>query len=126
MNYEKFIQPKNIKIGEREFAISMIPAIDALGIHNIIAKAIADNGLLGITMLPANIDRQLLGYTALLDGDMKLVPSTDTLVNDMFKGNVGDIKALVIEMVKYNFGFLMGGDLLDKLVDREEATDSAS
>ena len=126
MNFEKFIQPKQVKIGDRDFTISMIPALDALPIHNAVAKAIADNGLLGITMLPVAVDRQILGYVAVSEGGVHIVPDTDRLFNDIFKGRISDAKELVIMMVKENFGFLITGDLLDKLVDRQEATDSVS
>ena len=54
------------------------------------------------------------------------MPDTDRLFNDIFKGRISDAKELVIMMVKENFGFLITGDLLDKLVDRQEATDSVS
>lgn len=126
MQYEKFIQPRSIEIDGKEFVISKIPAVDAIPIHNIIAKSIVDNGIIGITMLPFEIDKQLLGYCALISGDLKIVPNTDTLINDVFKGNVGTIKALVIELVKENFGFLTSGDLLSRLSALGEATESAS
>jgi len=126
MNFEKFIQPKQIQVGGRTFTISQIPALDALAMYSIVAKAVADNGLLGITMLPVSADRQILNYTALSEGGVNVVPNTDALFNDIFKGNVGDAKELVVAMVKENFDFLITGDLLDKLVARQEATDSVS
>lgn len=126
MEYEKFINPKVIKIGEREFAVSSIPAIDALPIYNVVSKAVADSGLIGLTMLPPECDKRLLGYTALLEGGMKIVPNTDTLINDIFKGSIGDIKKLVLEVVKENFSFLTSGDLLDALAGLGEATASGS
>ena len=57
---------------------------------------------------------------------MNIVPDTDRRFNDIFKGRISDAKELVIMMVNENFGFLITGDLLDKLVDRQEATDSVS
>lgn len=126
MNFEKFTQPKTVEIGGRKFTISQIPAIDALRIHNAVAKAIHDEGLMGITMLPPIVDREILSYTALSDNGINIVPDTEQLFNDIFKCRIGDAKELVVLMVRENFGFLISGDLLDKLVDREEATDSAS
>lgn len=125
MLFEKFIEPKQMKIGEHTYTISQIPAVDALGICNAVSDAVAKNGLIGITMLPIATDRKILSYTALSDM-VNIVPETDQLFNDIFKGGIGDAKRLVVEMVKYNFGFLTSGDLLNALVEMPEATDSAS
>lgn len=126
MNFDKFIRPKQIKVGGRDFTISLIPAVDALPIANVVSKAISDNGLLGITMLPVDVDRRILGYTALSEGGVNIVPDTDQLFNDIFKGKLGDAKEIVVQMVKENFGFLITGDLLDKLLDSQAATESVS
>jgi len=126
MTYDKFIQPKEIEIGGRKFTVSKIPAMDALTIYGSVAKSITENGLLGITMLPQSVEKSILGYTALSDNGINIIPNTDVLINDIFKGDVGDLKKLVVHMVKENFSFLIGGDLLNLLADKVEATDSVS
>lgn len=128
MKADKFIQPKDVKIGERTFIVSKIPAIDALPIHNVVAKAIVDNGLLGITMLPPVTDLAILRYTAVRDAnDRPESLDSDIAVSVNFESGIEDMKALVIEMVKENFGFLITGDLLGKFpLPVAEATESAS
>ena len=51
MNYDKFIEPKQINIGERKFTISKIPALKAQVIYTAVAKSVSENGALGMTML---------------------------------------------------------------------------
>ena len=128
MKAERFIQPHDIKIGERRFVVSKIPAIDALPIHNIIAKAVVENGVLGITMLPPSIDLEILRYTAIRDDDDSTRSlDTEVAVNANFNGTLKDMKELVIEMVKENFGFLITGDLLGKFpLPQEAPAESAS
>lgn len=132
MNIDKFIEPKTVKIGkagsEREYIISLIPAVDALEIHNVISEFIAKNGLIGITMLPVPVKRRIISYTAFVSNNVKIVPETDQLINDIFgRGHISEFEELVILMAKENFDFLITGDLLEKLSDGQtEATDSAS
>ena len=128
MQYEKFIQPKEIGIGDRTFAISRIPALDAQQLYNVIAKSVSDNGLIGITMLPGPIVEQILDYTALFGDDkIWLTLSNKSIINEVFQDDFGELQQLVVAMVKENFDFFVSGKLLDKLVEGEEAaTDSAS
>ena len=128
MQYEKFIQPKEIGIGNRTFAISRVPALDAQPLYNVIAKSVSDNGLIGITMLPGSIVEQILGYTALFGDDkIWLTLSNKSIINEVFQDDFGELQQLVVAMVKENFDFFVSGKLLDKLVEGEEAaTDSAS
>ena len=126
MDYSKFIEPKTIDINGRTFVVSKIPAIDALRIHNDVCKAISDSGLIGMTMLPFDVEKSILNYTALDSDGVKICPNTDQLINDVFKGKIQDLKELVIAMVRENFDFLMTGTLLEKLVAQEGAMGSDS
>ena len=128
MQYEKFIQPKEIGIGDRTFAISRIPALDAQQLYNVISKSVTDNGLIGITMLPPPTIEQILGYTALFGDDkIWLTLSNKSIINEVFQDDFGELQQLVVAMVKENFDFVVSGKLLDQLVEGEEAaTDSAS
>ncbi len=128
MNADKFIQPRDVKIGERRFVVSKIPATDALAIHNIVAKSVIEHGVLGITMLPPATDLDILRYTAIRDDDDSVRSlDSDAAVNVNFKGDVQGLKELVIEMVKENFGFLITGDLLGKFpLPKEAPVESAS
>ena len=128
MQYEKFIQPKEIGIGNRTFAISRVPSLDAQQLYNVIAKSVSDNGLIGITMLPGPIVEQILGYTALFGDDkIWLTLSNKSIINEVFQNDFGELQQLVVAMVKENFDFFVSGKLLDQLVEGEEAaTDSAS
>lgn len=126
MNYDKFIQPKEIAVGDRTFAISKIPAMEAMSIYSELAKAVNANGALGMTMLPPSVNKQILGYVALCDKDGIWVSlSTDSIINEIFKDDFGDFQQVIIEMVEENFGFFVSGKLLDKLVHRTLETESA-
>ena len=128
MQYEKFIQPKEIGIGNRTFAISRVPSLEAQTLYNVIAKSVSDNGLIGITILPGSIVEQILGYTALFGDDkIWLTLSNKSIINEVFQNDFGELQQLVVTMVKENFDFFVSGKLLDQLVEGEEAaTDSAS
>lgn len=126
MDIDKFIEPREVEINGRAFITSDIPALASLDICNAVTKAIADNGLIGIAMLPAQTDRAILRYTALNESGVRLCPDTDQLFSDIFKGHMGDAKTLVAEMVKRNYGFLIHGDLLERLADLQGATVSDS
>lgn len=124
MNYEKFIQPREIGIGKRTFAVSKIPALTAQQIYSVVSKSVSDNGAIGLTSLPPQTVKQILGYTALFSDDSWISMETESIINDTFKDNFGDMQVLVIEMVKENFGFFVSGKLLEKLVELETETDS--
>ena len=126
MNYEKFIQPKEITVGDRTFAISKIPAMEAMSIYSELAKAVSANGALGMTMLPSSVNKQILGYVALCDKDGIWVSLyTDSIIIEIFRDDFGDLQQVIIEMVEENFGFFVSGKLLDKLVHRTLETESA-
>lgn len=124
MNYEKFIQPREVGIGDRTFAVSKIPALTAQQIYSVVSKSVSDNGMIGITSLPPQTVRQILGYTALFENDSWISMETESIINDTFKNDFGDMQTLVIEMIKENFGFFVSGKLLEKLVELEAETDS--
>lgn len=116
MNYNNFIQPKEITIGNRCFAISKIPALVAQSdIYPAIAKALSSDGVLGLTMLPTRIVSAMLAYTAerTENGSWFELDSIDR-INKAFP-DIKDMHRIVVEMVKENFGFLTDGSLREVL-----------
>lgn len=126
MNADKFIKSREVLVNEKTFIVSKIPAIDAIPIYNEVAKSVAENGILGITMLPSKTIRDIISYTALVDEDgISIVPNTESVFNSIFSEDFGSLQTLVVEMVKENFDFFVSGNLLEKLVDKTKATDFA-
>ena len=125
MDYEKFIQPKEMEIGGQKFAISKIPAIQAQAIYPAIAKSVKENGLLGLTMLPVDVVRSLMSFAAVKNGEHWMPPGNDEVLADTSKDNFGDMQKLRVSIEKYTYDSFVSGDLLDELA-AAEATDSAS
>ena len=125
MEYEKFIQPKEMEIGGRKFAISKIPAIQAQAIYPAIAKSVKENGLLGMTMLPVDVVRNIMSFAAVKSGEAWFCLGNDEMLADTFKDNFGDMQKLLVIIEKHTYDFFVSGDLLDELAEAE-ATDSAS
>ena len=125
MDYEKFIQPKELDIGGRKFAISKIPAVTAQAIYPSIAKAVKEHGLLGMTMLPVETVRSLMSFAAIQNGEHWFTLANDEMLTNTFKDNFGDMQKLLVIIEKYTYDFFVSGDLLDELA-AAEATDSAS
>ena len=126
MTYEKLILPREVAVGNRTFAVSKIPALVAQQVYSVVCKSVAENGMLGITSLPVPTVRQILGYTALLSDDSWITLEAEQVVNEVFKDSFGDLQALVVEMVKENFGFFVTGKLLEKLEELETNEGTAS
>ena len=125
MDYEKFIQPKEMEIGGQKFAISKIPAIQAQAIYPAIAKSVKENGLLGMTMLPVDVVRSLMSFASGKSGEHWMPLGNDEVLADTGKDNFGDMQKLLVSIEKYTYDFFVSGDLLDELAALE-ATDSAS
>lgn len=126
MNADKFIKSREVLVNEKTFIVSKIPAMDAIPIYNEVAKSVAENGILGITMLPSKTIRDMMSYTALVDEDgISIVPNNESVFNSIFSEDFGSLQTLVVEMVKENFDFFVSGNLLEKLVDKTKATDFA-
>ena len=125
MEYEKFIQPKEVEIGGRKFAISKIPAIQAQAIYSAIAKSVKENGLLGMTMLSVDAVRSIMSFAAVKRGEAWFCLGNDEILNDTFKDDFGDLQKLLVAVEKHTYDFFVSGDLLDELA-AAEATDSAS
>ena len=123
MNYDKFIEPKQINIGERKFTISKIPALKAQVIYTAVAKSVSENGALGMTMLPTATVRDILNYVAVYDesNDYNKVLDTEDSIGNTFNTNVGDMVTVIVRMIHENFGFLTDGNLLALLEAPEEA-----
>jgi hypothetical protein len=116
MNYNDFIQPREITIGNRCFAVSKIPALVAQSeIYPAVAKALSSDGALGLTMLPTRVVSAMLAYTAerTENGSWFELDSVDR-VNKAFP-DIKDMHRLVVEMTKENFGFLTDGSLREVL-----------
>ena len=127
MNYDKFIEPKQISIGERKFTISKIPALKAQVIYPAVAKSVSENGALGMTMLPTATVRDILNYVAVYDesNDYNKVLDTEDSIGNTFNTNVGDMVTVVVRMIHENFGFLTDGNLL-ALLEAPEGAESVS
>ena len=127
MNYDKFIEPKQINIGERKFTISKIPALKAQVIYTAVAKSVSENGALGMTMLPTATVRDILNYVAVYDesNDYHKVLDTVDSICSSFNTNVGDMVTVVVRMIHEYFGFLTDGNLL-ALLEAPEGADSVS
>ena len=127
MNYDKFIEPKQINIGERKFTISKIPALKAQVIYTAVAESVSENGALGMTMLPTATVRDILNYVAVYDesNDYHKVLDTEDSIGNTFNTNVGDMVTVVVRMIHENFGFLTDGNLL-ALLEAPEGADSVS
>lgn len=116
MNYNDFIQPREVTIGNRCFTISKIPALVAQSeIYPAVAKALSSDGALGLTMLPTRVVSAILSYTAerIENGSWFELDSIDR-VNKAFP-DIKDMHRLVVEMTKENFGFLTDGSLREVL-----------
>lgn len=125
MNYEKFIDKKEVQIGDKTFCISKIPAIEATVIYPKIAKYYSENGVIGLTMFDLDLTKKILSYTAIHNGDDWDVLDLETRINRAFDSQF-DMKKLVMLMVQENWGFLTDGSLLDLLGVPEEATELGS
>lgn len=125
MNYNDFIQAKEITIGNRCFAVSKIPALVAQSeIYPAVAKALSADGVLGLTMLPSHVVSAILAYTAerTENGSWFELDSVDR-VNKAFT-DVKSMHRLVVEMIKENFGFLIDGSLREVLGVLEAGAES--
>lgn len=127
MDYNKFIQAREISIGSRTFTVSKIPAIEAqTQSYPAVAKAISTDGILGLTMLKPSAVLDILKYSAvrLESGSWMELDSIDR-INKTFT-EVKEMHKLVVEMVKENFGFLIDGSLREVLGVPEAEVESDS
>lgn len=115
MEPSKFIEPKRIKIGNSQFVISKIPAIQAQQVYGTIMKECKDEGDIAMTYLSENACLALLSYAAFdrdEDGtDTNLIPLNATEAINVYCGNVTTLINLEAAMIRYNFGFLFDGSL---------------
>lgn len=114
MNYEKFIQKKEVQIGDKTFCISKIPAIEATAIYPSIAKYFSDYGLIGLTMFDVELTKKILSYAAAYNNGAWEVLDLETTISTSLPDQ-GTLKKLVMLMVKENWGFLVDGSLRDLL-----------
>ncbi|MBO6031930.1 MAG: hypothetical protein J6Q22_10855 [Prevotella sp.] len=127
MEPSKFIEPKRIKIGDNQFVISKIPAIQAQQVYGAIMRECKDDGDVAMTYLSAETGLLLLGYAAFdRDEDGKdenlVVLNTNEAIN-AYCHDVTTLINLEAAMIRYNFGFLFDGSLQKVLgVLRDEET----
>lgn len=123
MNYDRFIEPKTIRIGDRKFTISKIPALKAQVIYTAVAKSVSENGSLGLTMLSPNTVKDILNYVAVYDEDNNFnnVLDNEDTIGVVFNKSMGDMVTVVVRMIHENFGFLTDGNLLALLEAPGEA-----
>lgn len=114
MEYSKFIKPKEIAIGETTFAISQIPALESQEVYRVVAKSVKDEGFIGMTMLPTDIVRAMLAYTAVnVNGTWFPLDTAQRI--DGYLQDKKVLVTLIVAMVRENWGFLADGSLLDVL-----------
>ena len=112
MDYSKFIQPRDVKIGKREFSVSKIPAIPAIPIRNEVVRLVREYGLLGLSMADVELTKSLLQYTAVRNENNDwLVLDSASRIDSTFEGSNGDLLSLTVEMIRENFGFFVDGSL---------------
>lgn len=125
MNYERFIQKKEVQIGDKTFCISKIPAIEATAIYPSIAKYYSDYGLLGLTMFDVELTKKILSYAAAYNNGAWEVLDLDSRIAQSIPDQ-RDLKKLVMLMVQENWGFLTDGSLRELLGVPAEETASDS
>lgn len=125
MNFNDFIQSKELEIDGKKFCISKIPAIQATEIYPRIAKYYADHGVLGLTMFDLTLTKNLLSYAAFHNGTSWEVLEFESVINRAFDSQF-QMKKLISTIVKENWGFLTDGSLLDLLGVAEAETESGS
>ena len=126
MELKKFIEPKPIKIGDKNFFISKIPAIQAQQIYGAIMKECKEDGDLAMTYLSEETGLSLLTYAAydqLGEGDSEhLVQLDASAAVNAYCSDLTTLIELEAAMIRYNFGFLFDGSLQRVLgVLRDEA-----
>lgn len=115
MNYANFLEPKTIKIGERNFTISKIPALQAQELYTKIMRETDGFGNLGFTMLSRDTVLSITSYVAVETANGEhVVLDLATLLNTHFP-NLQDLHDLIFAMLKENFGFLFDGHLQKQL-----------
>lgn len=114
MNFNDFIQKKEVQIGNKTYCISKIPAIQATQIYPKIAKYYSDHGVIGLTMFDIALTKELLSYAAAYNNGAWEVLDLDSIINASFDSQF-DMKKLVSIIVKENWGFLTDGNLLELL-----------
>lgn len=116
MELKKFIEPKPIKIGDKSFFISKIPAIQAQQIYGAIMKECKEDGDIAMTYLSEETGLSLLAYAAYDqtgEGDSNyLVQLNASGAIDTYCRDLTTLIELEAAMIRYNFGFLFDGSLL--------------
>ena len=125
MDYDKFIDTKEIEIEGKRFATSLIPALSAQGIYGDIVRATTDVGDIGMTFLPISVAKKLLSYAAYYNpGNGMWTPfHSEDDINREFP-SVTALIEFECAMIRRNFGFLFDGSLR-KVLEELRGTVSA-
>lgn len=115
MDPKKFIEPKTVKIDDKQFVISKIPAVQAQQIYGSIMRECKDDGDLAMTYLSEETGMALLKYAAVdaadgagADGWIAFESSSQV---DSYCKSISTLIGLEAAMIRYNFGFLFDGSL---------------
>lgn len=110
MEVEAFINPEVVKIGDREFKLSSIPAVTAQAIYGDIVRSTEEVGDIGMTFLPLNVTKKMLAYAAYQEDGVWYTLEEEHRINQVCPDAITLIR-LEAEMIRKNFGFLFNGSL---------------
>lgn len=85
MKYDRLLSKKEVKIGNKDYCISKIPAIEATAIYPQIAKYYSENGLIGLTMFDIGLTKQILSYTAAYNNGVWEELELESIINASFE-----------------------------------------
>lgn len=115
MEPKKFIEPKLVKIGDKTFVISKIPAVQAQQVYGAIMKECKDDGDIAMTYLSEKTGLALLeyaAYDAAGEGNKDAwLPLDKANAINTYCSNIENIIELQAAMIRYNFSFLFDGNL---------------
>ena len=120
MKYEQLQHPKEIEVSSKTFAVSKIPAMEAMPIYEQICEIYSKRGVLGLSALPIEITKVLLHYVCVMENGEWEELDTEKRINMFFQDHTTLIKVRMA-ILKENFGFLTDGSLLDLLGVQAEA-----
>ena len=122
MQYNDLKDPVEMEFGGRMFAISRIPALKAVPIFDVVSAAVSERGVMGLTSLPVATQKAILQFVLVRGEDGTWSGfETDSRINNAF-AKFETLIAVVLAMVRENFGFLTDGrlpDLLREVVPQE-------
>lgn len=115
MDPKKFLEPKEIKIGEARYIVSKIPAIQAQQVYRAIMQESKDDGDIAMTYLKEDTAISLLSYAAKVEGenDWNALDSVNAI--NFACPSLENLIKVEAAMIRYNFSFLFDGTLQEVL-----------